>query len=492
MQTDSLYIAGQWKEGNGPSFESRNPCTGDVIWKGNEADQLQISDAVSSAQQAFKKWSRLPFEERKQKIFAVHSLLESRKKELASAISLETGKPYWESHAEMARVLDKFDISLEAYLSRTPEQKHALASGTLFIRHKPHGVAAVYGPFNIPVHLSNGHIIPVLLAGNTIVFKPSELTPSCCALYVKCLHDAGIPPGVVNMLQGGPTVGAALAADARINGVFFTGSWQTGRKLMEASLPFPRRITALEMGGNNPLIIWDSHDIATAAEIAVLSAFISTGQRCTCARRLILPSTEEGKKILNAVINLTRSLLIGPPESNPEPFMGPLISAEAVKKLETGYHGLISQGAVPLLPLEPHTSGHGFVRPSILDVTHVSHRDDVEHFGPLLQIYWAQSFDEAIEIANDTSYGLSSAIVTDNPDLYQKFWEEINAGVVNWNSPTTGISSKAPFGGVGKSGNFRPGAYYAADYSAYPVSSMEAPAPIPSSSIPGLTQEKPR
>lgn len=486
---DFLYIAGRWEKGKGNTFSSKDPCTGEIVWRGHAANDKQVSDAVSSAQQAFKEWSKRSFEERKIILSKVQALLNDQKEDLAKYISKETGKPHWESRAEMGRVVDKFVISEEAYSSRCGEQTMPLPNASLVIRHKPHGVTAVLGPFNFPLHLVNAHIVPALLAGNTVVLKPSELTPGVSYTYIKCWHEAGIPPGILNFIQGGPEAGAQLASDERLNGLFFTGSWQTGKKLLEASLPYPHRITALEMGGNNPIIVWKSGDTAKAAEMVILSAFISTGQRCTCARRLILPRTKEGSNFVKTLVEMTKSIIVGKPDSSPEPFMGPLINIEAKKKLIDGYNELVSKGAKPILALDQN-SQQAFILPMILDSSQLTQNIDHEYFGPLLQIFWADSFDEALHLANKTAYGLSAALISSDPDLYQQFWEEIRAGVVNWNNPTTGISSKAPFGGLGKSGNFRPGAFYAADYTAYPVSSMETAIPESPQSFPGLPNIK--
>ncbi len=414
--------------------------------------------------------------------------MEERKELLTSALSKETGKPPWEAKGELAAVLGKLAISIDALHLRTPTREISAANPRLMLRHKAHGVVGILGPYNFPLHLPNGHILPALLAGNTVIFKPSELTPLSAELYVQCWNDAGLPPGVLNLLQGGAAVGKALVQQKELRGLFFTGSWETGRKIAEASTAFPKRILALEMGGNNPLVVWKAADIDKAVSLTILSAFITAGQRCSCARRLIVRQSAEGNAFVDELVRRTRLLVVASPESTPEPFMGPLIHYDAAIKLWDGYERLVARGALALLPMERPFSA--FVRPSILDCTTVQAPDDCELFGPLLQIYRADTFEEAIVLANNTEYGLCAGLISDDRALYDQFWQNAEAGIVNWNSPLTGASSQAPFGGIGKSGNFHPSAFYAADYCAYPVASMESSSPFIASYPPGMAHER--
>src|SRR5919112_447249 len=203
-----------------------------------------------------------------------------------------TGKHMWESRTEVAAVVNKVEISIEAYAERTPQRRMEAALGNkVTVRHKPHGVLAVLGPYNFPAHLPNGHIVPALIAGNAVVFKPSEKTPATGEMLVRCFHEAGIPEGVVRLLIGGPDQGRSLAGQAGIDGLLFTGSARAGMALHKQFAETPHKILALELGGNNPMVVWNAKDIDSAATIAVQSAYLSAGQRCTAARRLIV---EEG------------------------------------------------------------------------------------------------------------------------------------------------------------------------------------------------------
>lgn len=395
--------------------------------------------------------------------------------ELARLISRETGKPFWETKTEAATVAGKVDISIKAYHERTGERVSNAGATNAVLRHKPHGVMAVLGPYNFPAHLPNGHIVPALIAGNTVVFKPSEMTPGPGAFIVERMLEAGVPDGVVNMVQGGRDTGEALTG-ADVNGVLFTGGAKTGLAIHKQFADRLDVILALELGGNNPLIWWDTDDIEAAAFTVVQSAFLTSGQRCTCARRLILPEGAAGDKAIDALAKLTDRLRIGAPFDDPQPFMGPVISPKIAESLERAFDRLVETEGEAIRTLSVKDEGGAFVTPGIVDVTMADSVPDEEHFGPLLKVWRVKNFDEAIARANATKFGLSAGILTDDKTKWEKFLTLSRAGIVNWNRQTTGASGAAPFGGIGESGNHRPSAYYAADYCAYPVASMEGDA----------------
>jgi succinylglutamic semialdehyde dehydrogenase len=483
----TLYLAGAWQQGNGKELTSINPADETIVWQGIGADLHQVELAVTSAKAALKDWCSLSLAERQCYLECCCNELRSRRKLLADLISRESGKPLWEAEAEVQSTIDKFSITYTAYQERCPTRQRIQANATVATRHKPHGVMAVWGPFNMPAHLPNGHIVPALLSGNTVVFKPSQYTPAVAACMAECWHDSGIPAGVFNMVQGGPDVGVHLSECKDLDGLLFTGSWQTAQHLLAASHPYPKRIVALELGGNNPLVVWDVADAHAAAYLIVQSAFLTAGQRCSCARRLVIPTGSKGQRILEPLIALTKKLRIGSFKDNPEPFIGPLINPQAAEHVYTHYHHLLSAGALPLVPMQRHALSNSSLTPSIVDITDVDDVADEEIFGPLLQVQHVSTFEKAIEASNNTSYGLAAGIITDNADLYHIFWQQVHAGIINWNTPLTGASSYAPFGGIGRSGNYRPGAYYAVDYSSYPVASMEiAHVEIPTSLPKGL------
>lgn len=478
------YIRGQWQRGSGKEFLSLNPATGQVIWKGNEAGQGEVDFAFKSAHDALSAWSRYSFEERVSFVSRLEGVLASEKKRLAEVISQDTGKPYWESLSEVTAMIRKISISIEAYKERCKEKRQPIERGALITFHKPHGVCAVFGPFNFPGHLPHGHIVPALLAGNTIIFKSSEKTPLFSEEYTKCWEKAYLPPGVVNLLQGGPSVGDMLVHHSGLNGLFFTGSYSVGIKIREALVKHNEKILALEMGGNNPLIVDDIDDGELAAYLTIQSAYLTTGQRCTSARRLIVVG---GDEFIRTLTKMIQTIKIGDYREKPEPFMGPLIDMKSMETLLKAQEELIAKGGLPLVPMKNFKPNLPFLTPGLIDVTPIYQREDIEFFGPLLQLIRVNSFEEAIAEANRTEFGLSAGLFSKSHEKFEKFFHEIKAGVINWNSQITQASSNAPFGGIGKSGNFRPSAYYAADYSAYPVASIKCETlQVPRETTPGI------
>ncbi|WP_170837221.1 succinylglutamate-semialdehyde dehydrogenase [Pseudomonas indica] len=482
------YIAGAWQAGEGDALESRNPVGQAVLWQGAAASPAQVDAAVQAARAAFPAWARRPLEERIAILDTFAATLKAHGDELARAIGEETGKPLWEAATEATSMVNKVAISIQSYRERTGEKSGPLADATAVLRHKPHGVVAVFGPYNFPGHLPNGHIVPALLAGNAVVFKPSELTPKVAELTVKCWIEAGIPAGVLNLVQGARETGIALAGHAGIDGLFFTGSSRTGNLLHQQFAGRPDKILALEMGGNNPLIVDQVADVDAAVYTIVQSAFISAGQRCTCARRLLVPQGAWGDALLARLVQVAAQIKVGRFDEQPAPFMGSVVSLLAARQLLEAQAALLAKGAVALLAMTQPEADAALLTPGILDVTAVAERPDEEFFGPLLQVIRYTDFDAAIAEANATQYGLAAGLLSDSRERYQQFWVESRAGIVNWNKQLTGAASSAPFGGVGASGNHRPSAYYAADYCAYPVASLESEAlSLPATLTPGVS-----
>lgn len=482
------FINDQWQAGQGHDVSSLNPARNEVIWQGKTATAEQVEQAIISARNAFETWSLISFDERVSIIKKFAELLGENKEALANTIALETGKPRWETLGEVGAMIGKINISLNAYNERTGTVENPMPGAKAFIRHKPHGVVAVFGPYNFPGHLPNGHIVPALIAGNTIVFKPSELTPKVAEETLKIWQAAGLPKGVINMVQGEVETGKALASHKLIDGLFFTGSSTTGHLLHEQFGGQPGKILALEMGGNNPLIVKDVTDINAVVHDIIQSAFVTTGQRCTCARRLFIETGEQGDAIIAKLIEATKALTIGYYDDEEQPFIGSMISDKAAMGLVAAQQKLLDLGATSLLELKHLEENTGFVSPGIVDVTNiVANVPDEEYFGPLLKVYRYTDFDEAINEGNNTGFGLSAGLLSDSEELYNHFFARIRAGIVNWNKPITGASSAAPFGGIGASGNHRASAFYAADYCAYPVASVEAEkVSLPATLSPGI------
>lgn len=466
-------------------MKSYNPANGELVWEGIADSSNEIANKIVQGSKAFSSWSTKSIEERIEFLTRYENELKKNKDNLALAISKETGKPLWESKTEVDAMISKIPLSIQSFLERCGRKESTQGNFKLFTEYRPHGVVAVFGPFNFPGHLPNGHIVPALLAGNVVLFKPSELTPFVGELIHKYLK---LPDGVFQVVQGGPDAGKTLANSLDVKGIFFTGSAAIGEILKEQNLKNPGRILALEMGGNNPLIISKIQDVKAAAYLTIQSAFLTTGQRCSAARRLILTDECPKDAFIKELVHQVEGLKIGSYDDKEEPFMGPVIHLNTAKKLLDAEKHLIKQGATVIYPMRQLYVGLPFITPALIDVTSILSTRDEELFGPFLQIYQTDSLDNAIKIANDTAYGLSSGLFSESEMEWKHFYSTIRAGIINWNAPLTGASSKAPFGGIGKSGNYRPSAYLAADYCSYPIASMQKPAlEMPLTLTPGIS-----
>jgi len=453
------------------TLTSTEPATGKQIWSGKIGD---AGAQVAAARKALPDWADHSVAYRSEALRRFANVVRKKADEFATLIARETGKPFWEAQTEVAAVINKVEISINAHAERTPKRTIEAAMGSkTSVRHKPHGVLAVLGPYNFPAHLPNGHIVPALIAGNAVVFKPSEKTPACGEMLVDCFHQAGIPEGVVRLLIGGPDEGRALAAQDDIDGLLFTGSARAGKALHQQFAEMPHKILALELGGNNPLVVWHPKDVDAAATIAVQSAYLSAGQRCTAVRRLIVEDGTEAP-LVEAITRMIDRIIVDEPFADPAPFMGPVIHNATADHLLEQWVELMMKGGKAIRRLDRRLEDRPYLTPALIDVTNAKNRPDEEIFGPVIQLIRVKDFDAAIAEANNTRFGLAASLVGGSPEMFEKFWGQVRAGVINWNKPTNGAPSNAPFGGVGLSGNHRPSAFYAADYCAYPVTSVEA------------------
>lgn len=476
-------IAGQWLTGAGELFNKHDPVSGELLWQGKAASAAQVSSAVGAARRAFNGWARRPFEQRLEVAQQFALLLDKNKEDLTVTIARETGKPRWEAATEIQAMINKVAISVKAYHTRTGTTIVAESS----LRHRPHGVMAVFGPYNFPGHLPNGHIVPALLAGNTVVFKPSELTPAVAELTMQLWQRAGLPDGVLNLVQGGRETGQALSSEPQIDGVLFTGSAATGYQLHRQFAGRPDKILALEMGGNNALIVEDHTDVDAAVNLAIQSAFITAGQRCTCARRMLVKRSSAGDAFLARFIDIAARIQPGKWDATPQPFMGSIISLEAAGRIFAQWQARLATGGKVLLPMRWPERCSAILTPGVIDITEVKNVPDEEVFGPLLNVIRYDDFDQAIRLANSTRYGLSCGLISPSRELFERLLVEGRAGIVNWNKPLTGAASSLPFGGIGASGNHRASAFYAADYCAWPMASLEsAELALPVTLSPGL------
>lgn len=504
-------IGGRMHPIPGRAIHSHNPARPDhIIWSG-DADPGAVPDAVAAARSALREWSQIPIEKRIEALLAYKAIVTERESAIADLICDETGKALWDSQAEAKLLAAKVDITLStdphSGRSRITPFDVPIRDGLKGVcAFRPHGVMAVLGPFNFPAHLPNGHIVPALLAGNTIVFKPSDKAPAVgqllAELLIEALDAVGAPPGVVNLLQGGADVASSLVKHPGLDGILFTGSWPVARRILEANLDHPGRMIALELGGNNPAVVMPDADLRQTVIECARAAFVTTGQRCTCTRRLILHK-DIAHTVIPALQKIASNMIIGDPRGigggsrNQPVFMGPIIRDEARRAVIDFQKRAAASGATTLLEstAPDHALGGHYITPGILLVDRFTLNDsitdpgcDTEVFGPLLRIAITDSLDDAIEQANATKYGLAASVFTRDEHTARRFLAEVRAGCINVNSGTAGASGKLPFGGLGHSGNHRPAGAFSLDYCAYPVASMieeGANAPL----LPGMTFE---
>jgi len=483
--TGNLFMGGQWQQGRGDPFASLNPANDQTLWEGHAASDDDVEQALRLASEAHPAWSATQPSMRKDILLKFADLVENAKDELAMLITAETGKPVWESLTEVASVVGKAKASIEALDLRAAEivRPGATTSRTWF---RSHGVVAVLSPFNFPAHMGNGHVMPALLAGNCVVLKPSEFAPAVGEYLVGLWQQSDLPRGVLSLLQGAADVGQMLVNSTSIRGIFFTGSQRAGLSIATATVARPNVIVALEMGGNSPLVVWDYSDIRAAVLTTIQSTYITSGQRCSAARRLIVRASDT--EFISALCEAVSAIYVGEPTAEPAPYIGPMINADHVSKVLSAQERFIQAGALSLVPAEGLALGPAYIKPGLIDVTDMRPRSDEEVFGPLLQVIRVNDFDAAIAEANFSEYGLAAGIVTQDRRLYERFRSEVECGIVNWNQQLTGASGLAPFGGLKGSGNHRPSGFLAVDYCVQAVASMEVDTLAVPSQLPhGLT-----
>jgi len=475
-------LGGEWTSIEGTGLRARNPARPEeVVWSGSPRPE-HVDRAVEAARRAQPAWAATPLGARVALLRRFQSLVKEGAEDLARLIGREMGKVLAEGRLEVAAVAGKVDVTLE---DRVMDRVRGFSVGATagvegVCRFRPHGVMAVLGPFNFPAHLPNGHLVPALLLGNTVVFKPSEKTPAVGQRLVELLHRAGFPAGVVNLVQGGAEVAARLVGHPDLDGILFTGSWPVGRRIMEANLDRPGRLLALEMGGSNAMVVMPTAGFDRSIVEAVRASFATTGQRCTCTRRIIVHE-RIADRFLATFAKVASTVLVGPYDSATPVFMGPLVS-EASRAAAIEFQAdLARRGGRVIVPACPLDGPGFFLTPGVIEVERFRRETDREVFAPIVQVAVARDLEDAIDQANATEFGLASAIFTAERAEFDAFLAASRAGCVNWNSGTAGASSKLPFGGLGKSGNHRPAGAFSVDSCAMPIASMEASldAPVP-------------
>ncbi len=473
MSEAKNLIGDRWVVGLGAACERRTPDGASIVCAGNMASIEQVDEAIDCANLAFGSWSEFSLDDRFAIARCFADLVNQKKEELARLISTEVGKPLWEARTEVAAVVRKITNSIDAILKRRWTTTEQIGAYVAVTRFRPHGAMLVLGPFNLPAHLPGAHIVPALLAGNTIVFKPSELAPAVGQWLAATWREAGLPSGVLNLVHGTAPVAIHAAQSPLIAGVFFTGSQRAGVSLHRLLAGQPQKVLALELGGNNPLVVHRCADLHRAAITIINSAYITSGQRCTCARRLIVVGQAICDQLLDKLKKLLPLVRVSDPLSEPQPFMGSLIHANAAQIMLDAQSKLVAGGAEAIVSMSPVGDHPAMLSPGLLRAE-ARLLDDCEHFGPMLTAHVASDLDEAIQLANATQFGLSAGFLGDHVDDFHYFLHRVRAGIVNWNRQTTGASGKLPFGGIGQSGNHNPSGFFAADYCSYPIASLES------------------
>jgi succinylglutamic semialdehyde dehydrogenase len=402
---------------------------------------------------------------------------------------MESGKPLWESNGEVTTAISKVANSIEAIEARRWESSDTTSRNA--IRFRPLGCMLVLGPYNLPLHLPGAHIVPSLLAGNTVLFKPSEKSPAVGEWIQRAWEQAGLPAGVLTLFHGSVEQAKHAVSLASLSGVLFTGSHGAGVQIHRQLAGRPECMLALEMGGNNAMIVDQISDRRAAMIAIIQSAYITSGQRCTCARRLIVVDSPENRGFIHELADAIKRIQVDSPIASPQPYMGALVSDSAAQSILDAQSHLRTLGCQSLLESKRMRGHPAILTPGLMfagaDVSENLAKLDQENFGPLLVASMAQDIDHAIEKANQTSYGLSAGILSDSRDSYDRFVSRVKAGIINWNTATTGATGRLPFGGVGASGNHRPSGFYAADYCSDPVASIENPViELPPKMPPGL------
>lgn len=485
------YLGGQFVQTRGEAadgvIERVSPCCGDELIARHVLRESAVDEAVAHARAAFPEWSLRPLDERKHAMLSLKRALAARARELADVITHEVGKPRWEAESEVQAALAKIDVTLDDGLALVAEREVGGPSQRYAFR--PHGVAAVLGPFNFPLHLVHGHVVPALVTGNTVVVKPSELSPTVGQLYAECCEAAGLPPGVFNLVQGGAASGARLAAHPDVDAVLLTGSYAVGQAVKRATLEQPHKLLALELGGRNPAIVLADADLDKAAHDVMWGAFVTTGQRCS-GTAVALVERGTFAAFEHKLREKIGGIRVGDPRVE-QVFMGPLISEPARARYFAALAQAERDGVIALhatQPVEGVPDG-AYVRPSVHQVLtpRAIAYETEELFGPDLALEIVDDLDHAIARANASPYGLSTSVFSARESAFAYAFARLRYGCVNWNAPTCGASSRLPFGGTRKSGNHRPAALFSTLCATYPIASLRgAPELDPSKLSPGF------
>ena len=456
-----------------------SPIDDSVIWQGEETSAQQVAAVMQRSHQAGSSWRVTPLQERIDIVRRYSEYIGAHRPEITQLIVNETGKLPWDAAGEVNAAVAKANVSITALKQRRDTLVVDEGPPSRTIRYQPLGVTLVLGPFNFPLHLPGGQIIPALLAGNTVVMKPSEQATAVADWMAAAWKAAGLPNDVFQLIYGRVAPATAAIDSPLVKGVFLTGGRGAGQAIHRQLAGRYDVLLALELGGNNPIVISPDVSVEAAGKTVSFSAFISAGQRCTCARRAFFIKGPNTDAQIDHLVRHAKALRVGLPGDEPVAQVGPLVSADAAKKLKEPYDRLIELGCKPLVGWEPNERRANLVHPVIVDASDLGDfaREKVgemEWFGPMLVLHRVDDFATALQRASDTTYGLAAALLGGTKEQFQEFVDGVGAGVVNWNRATTGAAGALPFGGMGHSGNHRPAGFFAIDFCGDPVASLES------------------
>ncbi len=462
------YIGGVFAGGAGEAFSSVDPYRGGVVLEAR-ADVAAVDAAVKAARAAAKGWRRASLDDRIAALHRVRGKVGAHVERIAEAITAEMGKPIGEARVEAKSIAGKID----GVIAGLPHELPPAAPGAPGEqRFHALGVVGVVGPFNFPVHLCNTHVIPALVVGNTVVVKPSEVTPLCGQRYAELFEDAGFPAGVLNVVHGRGEVGAALVAQAGVDGVVFTGSYATGRRIRQATFDQPHKKVSLELGGRNPAVVFDDADLDQAVREIALGALLTSGQRCTATSRVVV-TPGIAPKLIARLTALFSAAKPGDPTDGAT-FFGPLASVAARDRFLAALAGAREAPTVEVLVESEEADGAAGVTPSLYRVSGDEPHLRDELFGPHVDLEVAVDEADALARAARNPYGLSASLFSARPEALEDFYDAVRVGVVNFNRSTNGASGLLPFGGIGMSGNWRPAGSCAPRLTTWPVAVMQA------------------
>ncbi|HEX4449755.1 MAG TPA: aldehyde dehydrogenase family protein [Kofleriaceae bacterium] len=473
MQALGNFIGGQFVPPSGRALVSRNPAADGAVVLETGFTIEAVRHAAQAAASAQPAWAALSAAQRWAHLEKFKAAIAAKAGPLADAIVVETGKLRGEAKTEIQTLVNRFELVKAAMAA---DLKPGAVGPGESLRYQPLGVVGVIGPFNFPLHLCHAHVVPALAAGNTVVIKPSDITPLCGQRYAEAALAAELPAGVINVVAGTGEVGAAMIAEPLLHGLCFTGSWAVGQKILEAATHRPELLIALEMGGKNACVILDDAALRQAVHEVAVSGYLSAGQRCTGAER-VLVHRALADRFCDALATVVRSLEFGNPES-PASFAGPLATSAALEKVDRALAAAKAGGAEAIvagarLPGGSYRSASLHRLPD--GVHHVAGYTDVEIFGPDLCVEVVDNDDEAAAVLEQSPYGFVHSVFTASDARFDKLAARIKSGMLNRNRSTNMASPKLPFGGVGKSGNYRPAGAWAHRNVVYPVAVLEHP-----------------